>query len=575
LSIVTIILSYIFKPNISTGKKNDMTSSQRKKIVHVGYSEPVDNQLAFNFHICIEDREWVETIDYFTIFLFDSTINRECDDFKHIQFLCFDNDELHKILKILISNEFSFDNLKVLERYRKITETWINFVFDNLQKLQDECKQVLKQHFFRSQDKISSYEAHFYNSVTARNPNSKPTNRDSIVNMASAAIPNPKKLMKRVSITFGAKIDKFALPSDESGKTKKRSIFGGSNVGVGRIKALIPDKSEVGDDVNKFAATGKGGDDGAKPKMILKVEVQRGHEEGRGVLSYEIFLRVIPGRRNRNSNNDKKSSFAPDGPSDQIAVVHTISQRYSNFRKLLTQLTALNDHYANGSQANQLRDPNSKQTESNESQSDSNPNGLPRAGSPYEDFLEIITAPFPFGLKSYLGISLNDTDLSMRTRMLDTWIRDICYNYRHFPPSAKQLVRDFLHFDMSVQKDIFVQDQLAWGLIEAPRGPPPMLIMQQSALQGEGVEGLLAHIDDNCSSVESSYSGVKSKVSGAGSVFGFGSGGGASANGDGLTSLQSTIADTMRGGSGDKQAGIHSQRSMQSMQSRTKSSSVI
>ena len=33
------------------------------------------------------------------------------------------------------------------------------------------------------------------------------------------------------------------------------------------------------------------------------------------------------------------------------------------------------------------------------------------------------------------------------------------------PPAAKQLVRDFLNFDMSKSLDIFMQDQLAWGLI--------------------------------------------------------------------------------------------------------------
>ena len=176
-----------------------------------------------------------------------------------------------------------------------------------------------------------------------------------------------------------------------------------------------------------------------------------------------------------------------------------------------------------------------------------------QASSPYENFLDLITAPFPFGLKSYLGISLNDTDLSERytrarhiiyliyyiyfyiphipyiphvpyilhipytsykspwhrcvrmvrteraekhsfqlfthiftlsypyntyshshtlitalipthsTRMLDSWMRDICYHYRYFPPSAKELVRNFLNFDMTEPIDILVQDQvLLW-----------------------------------------------------------------------------------------------------------------
>ena len=55
--------------------------------------------------------------------------------------------------------------------------------------------------------------------------------------------------------------------------------------------------------------------------------------------------------------------------------------------------------------------------------------------------------------------------LSTRTRRLDFWLRDILFNYRSLPPAAKQLVRDFLNFDMSRSLDIFMQDQLAWGLI--------------------------------------------------------------------------------------------------------------
>jgi hypothetical protein len=53
------------------------------------------------------------------------------------------------------------------------------------------------------------------------------------------------------------------------------------------------------------------------------------------------------------------------------------------------------------------------------------------------------------------------------------------------PPAAKTAVRTFLNFDMSRQKDIFVQDQLAWGAIDAPSsgaGQASVLIVQRSAL---------------------------------------------------------------------------------------------
>lgn len=52
------------------------------------------------------------------------------------------------------------------------------------------------------------------------------------------------------------------------------------------------------------------------------------------------------------------------------------------------------------------------------------------------------------------------------------------------PSNARQAVRQFLNFDMSQSKDIFFQDQLAWGVIEqaGSSSSRPMLIVQQSVL---------------------------------------------------------------------------------------------
>lgn len=57
-------------------------------------------------------------------------------------------------------------------------------------------------------------------------------------------------------------------------------------------------------------------------------------------------------------------------------------------------------------------------------------------------------------------------------------------HYRNMPSNARQAVRQFLNFDMSQSKDIFFQDQLAWGVIEQAGSSSgrPMLIVQQSVL---------------------------------------------------------------------------------------------
>ena len=50
--------------------------------------------------------------------------------------------------------------------------------------------------------------------------------------------------------------------------------------------------------------------------------------------------------------------------------------------------------------------------------------------------------------------------------MLDAWLRDVCYFYRDMPATAREEIRRFLNFNMKTNKDIFVHDQLAWGMIE-------------------------------------------------------------------------------------------------------------
>lgn len=74
--------------------------------------------------------------------------------------------------------------------------------------------------------------------------------------------------------------------------------------------------------------------------------------------------------------------------------------------------------------------------------------------------------------------------LLCRTRALDAWFRQVCVHYRNMPSNARQAVRQFLNFDMSQSKDIFFQDQLAWGVIEQAESSSgrPMLIVQQSVL---------------------------------------------------------------------------------------------
>ena len=66
--------------------------------------------------------------------------------------------------------------------------------------------------------------------------------------------------------------------------------------------------------------------------------------------------------------------------------------------------------------------------------------------------------------------------------MLDAWFREVCFYYRDMPAPAREAIRKFLNFDMKRTKDVFVHDQLAWGIMEAPKVDSPLLIVRRSTL---------------------------------------------------------------------------------------------
>ena len=101
---------------------------------------------------------------------------------------------------------------------------------------------------------------------------------------------------------------------------------------------------------------------------VLTQQQLRGEETAQGVVVYEISIRVV-GKKYKNP------------------MVYTVSQRFSLFKKLWTQL-----HEIDAELKTQTKPP-----------------------SPYADFVHLITAPFPsLPMKCYLGLSLNDSELSQR-----------------------------------------------------------------------------------------------------------------------------------------------------------------
>jgi hypothetical protein len=81
-----------------------------------------------------------------------------------------------------------------------------------------------------------------------------------------------------------------------------------------------------------------------------------------------------------------------------------------------------------------------------------------------------VTAEFPESYsKSSFGISLSEEQQAERTRLLDSWVKNIISSYQYMNDKERMLIRKFLNLELSVQKDIYIQDKMANGLVEAPR----------------------------------------------------------------------------------------------------------
>ncbi len=114
------------------------------------------------------------------------------------------------------------------------------------------------------------------------------------------------------------------------------------------------------------------------------------------------------------------------------------------------------------------------------------PHAVVRAYPEFEELRDAIseakgageTALFPAKhALSAIGVSLSEEQQQTRSRLLDAWTKDLICSYHNMVDRERILVRKFLQLDLSTQKDIYIQDKMANGMIEAPRasvaGKPP------------------------------------------------------------------------------------------------------
>lgn len=455
--------------------------------ISVGWAYPSD-ELLLNVHITYDLLDWTDIVDYKMLADLKKSVNNYSEEFRYISFPVLGPEEIEDTLQLLSESQYDHDNVKQLEKMAKTIALWIEKLLTSIGKLDEESRRICKQLFFRSLEKLEKYE--MLVSKSAVPDSGTVTSKDSIEPSGSSGSKRRGSVMDAMGRMFKGNRtmklneDNLERYNRNSGDTDYEPSDAGtirnsnqpspspkeSRMGMAKratIKLFSSRASDNGMSDNKRRQSFFGGTtvhsalEIAEKSNLLRIEVQRGQEAHNGVVMYDILLKIV-GKKYKNP------------------MIYQTSQRFSHFRKLYHQLVGINQLSLQG---------------------DGDNHG-PRRIS---DFMLLFNTVFPpLPMKSYLGLSLNDSELSERTRGLDAWFREVCVNYRNMPSNARQIIRQFLNFDMSQAKDIFFQDQLAWGVIEQQdSNTKPILVVQKSVFNTvsntmkEELEDTLSAVDGN------------------------------------------------------------------------------
>jgi hypothetical protein len=426
--------------------------------ISVGWAVPSD-ELLLNVHITYDLLDWTNVVDYSMLADLKKLVDSHSEEFRFLSFPVLGPAEIEDTIRMLSELQYDHDNVKKLEIMTKTIGLWIERLLTNVGKLDEESRKICKQLFFRSSDKLEKFEVLVSKSAVldSGTGTSKDTgggkHRGSVMDAmgrmfkGNRAMKLNEENLERYNGNSG---DTDYEPSDagtirNSNQPPPSPKEGGMGLAKRATMKLFSGRpSDVFDNKGRQSivggATAHSALEIAEKSSLLRIEVHRGQESHNGVVMYDIHLKIV-GKKYKNP------------------MMYQTSQRFSHFRKLYHQLVEINQSSL---------------------QADGDTHG-PRHISDFMLLFNTIFPPLP--MKSYLGLSLNDSELSERTRRLDGWFREVCVNYRNMPSNARHIIRQFLNFDMSQAKDIFFQDQLAWGVIEQQDSTTkPILVVQQSVL---------------------------------------------------------------------------------------------
>mmetsp|Transcript_16901 Transcript_16901/g.25474 ORF Transcript_16901/g.25474 Transcript_16901/m.25474 type:complete len:604 (+) Transcript_16901:106-1917(+) len=439
---------------------------------------PEDNELVFNVHVRNTSAiEWEVSYRLSQFGALDVEINNRTDALRDVAFPTISKETS----AALVSPAKYKNKMKELEHCRMSLEQWVYYVVTRIEVVPDELKDIIEGFFFLPNGPDGSEEIQSAPEVVSGNTST----HGGIADLSSLKISSSKSLPIDADETTSVGSEYTTGSLDENGvpkKKKRKRIIKGAKRRLSNLMGGGKKKESFGVDFSGVDNTTVPTRPKATPSVVSAASSTM---DTRSVMSDNtgVVQKVQPGKllKVRVIRGGERSRGHPEY---EIQLVYNPEKRpytaahvFSDFVDLKAEIEA-----AKG------------------------------VG---------VGAPFPtVHVKSSLGMSLTEDQHAERTRMLDAWVKDLISSYQYMNDKERMHVRSFLNLDLSLQKDIYLQDKMANGMVEAPRAA-----MVSSTPSPLGPKVVSSKVSDSGSSRVSGYqpSFVSSRDDGASSVLSGGS----------------------------------------------------
>lgn len=359
--------------------------------IRVGWGEPTEEEdFIFNFHINMGLVCWREMADYKSLCTLNIAFKESSSEYSNIPFPAFGKRESQVIMELMRQTECNVEKIKAIERHRAMMEIWINCIMNNIFLISSDARHICRCLFFSSNENTARFDGWMRaNGVHEANLDSIEEAEESRMsthalfsimgnNKADNSMVlnrrNLNKTLKKKDYLRSNVAGSETNNSDKNSETK--SVI--SSFFKHKARTVMSEETATEDVIQALSAQNK-------TSVVMTTEVQRGLEAQSGVIVYSIYLRV------------QGKTTAP--------IIHRVFQRYNGFKQLWNKLVEINEEVTSGRGA----------VAGASGRNNSNGGTGLSAKPAYANFIRLIASPFPASpIKSYLGLSLNEAELTER-----------------------------------------------------------------------------------------------------------------------------------------------------------------